>query len=341
MGNLEVQDDSIKRESPGDIDDPAGSDAGSGAMLESEWSNELLRRGVAAMAIEKTGRLQQKIEQQDLVVGVGARDALEARLIEEAGFDFVWAGSLGISAAHAVPDASLLGMDQFLESARMMNEAVGIPIISDCDTGYGNANNVIYAVKRFEDAGIAGISIEDKRFPKDNSLLIGGRQELASIDEFAGRIEAAAETRRSRGFLIIARVEALIAGWGQEEAYKRASRYVEAGADCILIHSKANTPDEILEFVRAWDREAPLVLVPTNYPSLTERMVRELGKVRIIVYANQPLRAAVRAQQELLGEIRQAGGIHTINDRMVPVSRIFELQGVPQMKDRERKYLRS
>lgn len=293
------------------------------------------------MEIEKAGRLRQKIEQKGLVVGVGARDALEAKLIEEAGFDFVWAGSLGISAAYAVPDASLLGMDQFLESARMMHEAVNVPVISDCDTGYGNANNVIYAVKRFEDAGIDGICIEDKKFPKDNSLLIGGRQELASSEEFAGRIQAAAETRRHRDFLIIARVEALIAGWGQQEAYSRASRYVEAGADCILIHSKDNTPDEIVEFVRGWDRETPLVLVPTNYPSLTEQKVRELGKVKILVYANQPLRAAVKAQQELLGEIRLAGGIHTINDRMVPVSRIFELQGVPQMKDREGKYLRS
>lgn len=293
------------------------------------------------MVPNKAKKMRELMAKKDLVVGVGARDALEAKLIEEAGFDFVWAGSLGVSATYAVPDASLISMSQFLEASRAMNEVIDIPIITDCDTGYGNANNVAYAVKRFEEAGIAGISIEDKKFPKDNSLLAGGRQDLASIEEFAGRIRAAVDTRKNRDFLVIARVEALIAGWGQDEAYRRSSSYVEAGADCILIHSKAKTPDEILEFVKNWDRPVPLVLVPTNYPSLTEQMVRDLNKVKLFIYANQPLRAAVKAQQDLLQEIKRSGGIHTIEDRMVPVSRVFELQGVPQMKERERKYLPS
>lgn len=293
------------------------------------------------MVPNKAAKLQQLMAEKDLVIGVGARDALEAKIIEEAGFDFVWAGSLGVSATYAVPDASLISMSQFLEASRAMNEAIEIPIITDCDTGYGNANNVAYAVRRFEEAGIAGISIEDKKFPKDNSLLAGGRQDLASIEEFAGKIRAAVDTRRQQEFMVIARVEALIAGWGQDEAYRRASSYVEAGADCVLIHSKAKTPDEILEFVKNWDLPVPLVLVPTNYPSLTEQMVKDLKKVRLFIYANQPMRAAVKAQQDLLQEIKRAGGIHTIEDRMVPVSRVFELQGVPQMKERERKYLPS
>lgn len=293
------------------------------------------------MVPNKAAKLRQLMQEKDLVIGVGARDALEAKITQEAGFDFVWAGSLGVSATYAVPDASLISMSQFLEASRAMNEAIDIPIITDCDTGYGNANNVAYAVRRFEEAGIAGISIEDKKFPKDNSLLAGGRQDLASIEEFAGRIRAAVDTRRQQEFMVIARVEALIAGWGQDEAYRRSSSYVEAGADCILIHSKAKTPDEILEFVKNWDKPVPLVLVPTNYPSLTEQMVKDLQKVRLFIYANQPMRAAVKAQQDLLQEIRRAGGIHTIENLMVPVSRVFELQGVPQMKEREKKYLPS
>jgi phosphoenolpyruvate phosphomutase len=115
-------------------------------------------------------------------VGVGAGDALCAKLIERAGFDFVWSSSLCVSASFAVPDANLISMSQYCEAARAMNEVVSIPIIADCDTGYGNANNVIYAVKKFEEAGIVGMSIEDKKFPKDNSLLEGGRQELAPIE---------------------------------------------------------------------------------------------------------------------------------------------------------------
>ena len=285
-------------------------------------------------------KLRQLIARNELVVGVGARDALEAKLIESAGFDFVWSSSLGVSASHAIPDASLLSMNQYLEAARAMNQVLDIPVIIDADTGYGNANNVIYAVKQYEEAGIAAMSIEDKKFPKDNSLLAGGRQELAPVEEFAVKIMAAKETQQSRDFVVIARVEALIAGWGQEEAQKRAHRYVEAGADCILIHSKSRTPDEIMEFVNNWEGAAPLVIVPTNYPMLTESEIKKLGKVKLVIYANQPLRAGIKAQEALLREIKRAGGIHTIDDMMVPVSRVFELQGVPQMKENEKKYLR-
>jgi phosphonopyruvate hydrolase len=274
-----------------------------------------------------------------VAVGVGAGDPLSAKLVERAGFDFVWSSSLCVSASYAVPDANLISMSQYCEAARAMNEVVTLPVIADCDTGYGNANNLIYAVKKFEEAGIVGISIEDKKFPKDNSLLEGGRQELAPIDEFAGKIRAAKDHQQHAEFIVIARVEALIAGWGQAEAMKRAHRYVDAGADCVLIHSKAKQPDEIVEFVRAWDGPAPLVLVPTNYPSLTLAEVEKLGKVKLFIYANQPLRASVKAQEAVLAEMRRAGGIHTVDDMMVPVKHVFDLQGVPQMKEVEKKYL--
>jgi len=230
-------------------------------------------------------------------------------------------------------------MKQYIEAARSMAEVINIPIIIDADTGYGNANNVIYAVKQFEAAGLAAMSIEDKKFPKDNSLLAGGRQELARIEEFCGKIKAAKDTQKSEDFIVIARVEALIAGWGQQEAIKRAIAYVDAGADSILIHSKSTSPDEVVEFVKAWDGRAPITLVPTMYPDLTEERIKELGKVKIVIYANHTFRAAVKATEEILQEIKRAKGIHTINDMMVPVARLFELQGVPQMKENEKKYL--
>ncbi|MFQ6054160.1 MAG: isocitrate lyase/PEP mutase family protein, partial [Candidatus Bathyarchaeia archaeon] len=115
---------------------------------------------------EKAHRLREMMEEKGLLVGVGARDALDAKIVENGGFDFVWSSSLGVSASYAVPDASLISMSQYLEAARAMNEVVDIPVVIDADTGYGNANNVIYAVKRFEEAGIAAMSMEDKRFPK-------------------------------------------------------------------------------------------------------------------------------------------------------------------------------
>jgi phosphoenolpyruvate phosphomutase len=289
---------------------------------------------------KKARLLRTLMAKKDLVVGVGAGTALEAKLIERAGFDFIWSSGFVISASYAVPDASLISMNQFMDAARAMNEAVGMPIIADCDTGFGNVNNVIYATRLCESAGIAGMSIEDKRFPKDTSLLPGGRQELAPIEEFAGKIMAAKDTQRSEDFLVIARTEALIAGHGQDEAIKRANRYVEAGADCILIHSKASTPDEVVRFVENWDLQTPLVLVPTTYPSLTQKAIKALGKVKLIIYANHPLRAAIKAIEATLEEIKNAGGIHTVDKVIVPVSHVFEIQGVPQMKENERKYLR-
>lgn len=291
------------------------------------------------MIDKKAKKLRKLMSEKEIIIGVGARDALDAKLIEKADFDFIWSSSLGVSASYAVPDASLISMKQYLEAARAMNEVVSIPIIADCDTGYGNVNNLIYAVKLFEEAGIAAISIEDKKFPKDNSLLNGGRQELASIEEFVGKIKGAKDNQKTKDFIIIARVEALIAGWGQEEALKRAYRYVEAGADCILIHSKSKSPNEIIEFVKHWDASVPLVIVPTTYSSLTEKMIKEMGKVKIVIYANQPLRASIKVEELLLKSIKETGGIHDIDDLMVPVSHIFELQGVPKMKENEKKYL--
>ena len=288
---------------------------------------------------EKLIKAREFLTRSGVALGVGAGDALCAKLIERAGFDFIWASSLCISASYAVPDANLISMSQYCEAARSMNEVVSIPIVADCDTGYGNANNLIYAVKKFEEAGIVGISIEDKKFPKDNSLLEGGRQDLASMDEFAGKIKAAKDHQRHEEFIVIARVEALIAGWGQEEAMKRSLCYVEAGADCILMHSKSKQPDEILEFIRQWNQPTPIVLVPTNYPSLTLQEVEKLKKVKLFIYANQPMRASVKAQEALLEEIKKSGGIHTIDPMMVPVSYIFDIQGVPEMKKNEKKYL--
>ena len=292
------------------------------------------------MKFEMAKKLRQSIAQKDLVTGAGVRDVLDAKIVENAGFDFVWSSSLGVSASFCMPDASLISMSQYIDAARHMSEIIDIPIIIDADTGYGNANNVIYAVKQFENAGIAAMSMEDKKFPKDNSLLAGGRQELASIEEFTGKIKAVKDTQKSNDFFLIARVEALIAGWGQEEAMKRATAYVEAGEDSILMHSKSSTPDEVVEFIKAWDGRAPITLVPTMYPDLTEEKINALGgKVKIIIYANQTFRAAVKATEDVLAEIKRAKGIHTINDMMVPVKHIFELQSVPQMKENEKKYL--
>jgi phosphoenolpyruvate phosphomutase/phosphonopyruvate hydrolase len=247
-------------------------------------------------------------------------------LIEEAQFDFVWASSFCISAAHCVPDSSILSMTEFLDAARSMNEAVSLPVVFDADTGYGNEHNVAYAMKRIEEAGLAALCIEDKAFPKQSSLRPGARHDLLSIEEFTKKIDAAVSARRSEDFIVIARTEALIAGLGQEEALRRAHAYEEAGADCILLHSKSKSASEVVQCVRAWTGRARFVLVPTNYPDLTEPAIEELGKVGMVIYGNHCVRAAVKAVRDVLSEMRAAQGVHTVGDRLATVDEIFSLQ---------------
>ncbi len=286
----------------------------------------------------KSVLLREKINSNKLIIGIGARDALEAKLIEEANFDFVWSSSLGVSASYCIPDASLISMSQYLSAARSMNEVISIPVIADCDTGYGNINNLIYAVKLFEDSDIAGICIEDKKFPKDNSLLEGGRQELLDINEFSSKIRAAKDTQKSDSFCVIARLESFIAGWGIEDALERAYSYEKAGADLILVHSKLNVPDEIINFTNNWKGKIPIVIVPTNYYSFTEEQVQAFKKIKIVIYANQILRKSILATQVILKEIKNSKGINSVQNKISPVSEIFRLQGVPEMKAQEKKY---
>jgi phosphoenolpyruvate phosphomutase len=288
-----------------------------GTRPYSGWWRMTTSKASHLRSLNRTGRL---------LAGVGARDALDARLIEEAEFDFVWASSFCISAAHCVPDSSILSMTQFLDAARSMNEAVGLPVVFDADTGYGNEQNVAYATKRIEEAGLAALCIEDKAFPKQSSLRQGARHDLLSIEEFTKKIEAAVSARRSDDFMVIARTEALIAGLGQEEALRRAHAYEEAGADCILLHSKSKSASEVVQCVRAWTGRARIVLVPTNYPDLIEPAIEELGKVGMVIYGNHCARAAVKAVRDVLSEMRAARGVHTVSDRLATVEEIFSLQ---------------
>jgi len=261
-----------------------------------------------------------------LLAGVGARDALDARLIEEAQFDFVWASSFCISAANCVPDSSILSMTQFLDAARAMNEAVRLPVVFDADTGYGDEHNVAYATKRIEEAGLAALCIEDKVFPKQTSLRAGGRHALLPIEEFARKVESAVSARQNEDFVVIARTEALIAGLGQEEALRRAHAYEEAGADCILLHSKSRSASEVVQCLRAWTGKARVVIVPTNYPDLIEPVIEELGTVAMVIYGNHTVRVAVKAVRDVLSEMRAVHGVHTVGDRLATLEEMFSLQ---------------
>tara|TARA_B100001540_G_C15633055_1_gene563055 strand:- start:5 stop:901 length:897 start_codon:yes stop_codon:yes gene_type:complete len=285
--------------------------------------------------MSNTEILQKKLHQNSIVKVGGAFDSMSAKLVENAGFDAVWAGSFAISATHALPDASILTMTEFFNAASTMTNACDIPVIADCDTGYGGPNNVSYMVKKYENAGIASICIEDKVFPKQNSLLEGGKNDLISEKEFVAKILAAKEAKNNKDFLIIARIEALISGLGVKEALKRADAYESAGADAILIHSKQKTPDEIFEFTDSWKGTVPIVVVPTTYDNVKLNELIE-HKVKMVIYANQTLRAAYTAMENLLKEIMIYDKISDIKQPMSNMNEIFELQEMYDIKNKEK-----
>ena len=178
-----------------------------------------------------------------------------------------------------------------------------MPILVDGDTGYGNFNNVRRLVRKLCERGLAGVCIEDKLFPKTNSF-IGEGQPLADIDEFCGRIKAGKDSQTDDDFVLVARVEALIAGRGMDEALRRAEAYHAAGADAILIHSKRSTADEILAFAERWAGRAPLVIVPTMYYATPTELFREAG-ISTVIWANHLLRAAIAAMRETAARIHR------------------------------------
>jgi len=270
-------------------------------------------------------KLRDIMQSKEIIKVGGAFDVMSAKLVENSGFDAIWAGSFSISAINAVPDASILTMTEFFDAASKMAYACNIPVIADCDTGYGGPENVRHLVKKYENAGIAGISIEDKVFPKQNSLLENASHELLSEKDFVDKIIAAIESKQNENFLIIARVEALISGMGMNEALKRASAYEKAGADAILIHSKQETPDEIFEFMELWNGKIPIVVVPTSYDTVK---INELisHKIKFVIYANQTLRASYASMTKLLSRLINAESINEVNDMMSSMNDIFKLQ---------------
>ena len=275
------------------------------------------------------------LEKKEIVKVCGAYDAMSAKLVELNGFDAIWAGSFAISAIHNVPDASILTMTEFFNAASNMAQTCQIPVIADCDTGYGDANNVRHMVKKYENAGIAGICMEDKTFPKSNSLLKDGDNQLLSEKDFVAKILAANEAKRNKSFTIIARIEALISGIGMEEALKRAYAYEKAGADLILIHSKKISPNEIFEFSKSWNGSVPLVAIPTTYYSVK---IDELidHKIKMVIYANQTLRAVHLSLSRLLQKMRDANSMNEIQDQMSSMEDIFQLQEMYDMKSQEK-----
>ena len=270
--------------------------------------------------------LREAIARGGISLAAGVHDGLSARIAQECGFDVLWASGLGISASHAVADDSILTMTEFLAAARTMDESTELPVLADCDTGFGDLRNVARMVDQYERAGIAGVCIEDKLFPKRNSLG-SGSQDQESVEGFAAKLSAAKKAQRTPDFVVVARIETFIAGGPKKDALARADAYVAAGADAILIHSKSRDGAEILDFGRSWHRkDVPLLAVPTTYPAVSATDLLDAG-FSLAIYANQALRASISSMRESLRQIATDRCSQGVEARIVELDEVFALQG--------------
>jgi phosphoenolpyruvate phosphomutase len=256
---------------------------------------------------------------------MGAHDALGATLIERAGLDGVWASSLEIATACGHVDDDTHICCDLLPISQRMASCCRLPIVADCGTGGEMSGEVGRLVRSLEQAEVAAICLEDARWPKSNSLL-DGEHLLTPTSEFTRKIEAAKLACRSAEFVVIARLEALVAGAGLAEALWRGREYVAAGADAILIHSRSVAPDEVFAFVDAWDHPTPLILIPTTYHAVTAEELLLTGKVRMVIYANQGMRAAVQAMKSLCESILDDGTTHHVEGSLATLAEVFEIQ---------------
>ena len=267
-----------------------------------------------------------------------AHDGVSARIAAEAGFEGVWASGLTMSASFGVRDNNELSWSQVVDHVGFMADAAAAPILVDGDTGYGNFNNMRRLVRKLEQVGVAGVTIEDKLFPKTNSFLRSEQQPLADVEEFCGKIKAGKDSQADPDFVLVARVEALIAGWGLAEAIRRAEAYHLAGADAILIHSRQSSPAEIFAFLDEWANRAPVVLVPTKYWRTPTAEYRARG-VSVVVWANHLLRSAISAMQATARRLHAEQSLIDVEPQVAPLPEVFRLQGDEELEEAERRYL--
>lgn len=242
-------------------------------------------------------------------------------------FDGMWISSLCDSTAKGKPDIELVDLTSRLNTINDILEVTTKPIIVDGDTG-GQIEHFVYTVKTLERLGVSAIIIEDKTGLKKNSLFgTDVIQTQDTIEHFSDKIRAGREARVTSDFMIISRIESLIAGAGMDDAIKRAQAYIEAGTDGIMIHSKEKDGKEIAEFCRRYnefENRVPLIVVPTSYNFMMEDELVELG-ISVIIYANHLIRSAYPAMVNTAKSILENGRSKEASSNCMPIKEILTL----------------
>jgi phosphoenolpyruvate phosphomutase len=295
---------------------------------------EILQKKGFARIIEAHNGLSGLIA-NDICVRLQNEDCLE--------FDGLWESSFTDSASKGYPDAEIIGVESRLQSIEEILNVTNKPMIVDGDTG-GEATHFEYFCSKLERIGVSAVIIEDKVFPKRNSLEAGARQDLEDPDVVATKICRGREVLLSQDFMIMARLESLIANKGVEDAVNRAKVYLKAGADGIMIHSKQHEPDEVFRFAQEYEKicetlgfRKPLVCVPTTYNTIPEQELVRHG-FNIIIHANHLLRASYTAMDRVCKRILKSGRSFEADPICAPVRQVFKTVGFMDVKEKDKTY---
>ena len=284
----------------------------------------------------KAKKLRELLIQPGIIRAPGAYDAWSAKLIEMAGFPAVYLTGYGVSASVlGKPDIGLLTMTEIVTQARNMAAAVEIPLIADADNGYGGVLNVIRTIQEYEQAGIAGIQIEDQVFPKRCGHMEG--KQLISKDEMVAKVRAAVYARRSQDTVIIARTDAR-AVYGFDDAIERAQAYVDAGADVIFFEA----PQSLEEMKSVAHKiKKPLLanmVEKGKTPFLTGKVLEEIG-YKIVIFPASTLYAVTKAMTDMLKTLKNDDTTDNYRNRMVEFPEFNDLIGVQKHRDLEKTFL--
>ena len=315
----------------------------SGKLIEPKYTknisstiikNKILEIGTAPQ--NRVSRLKRLMMSKDIVKILESHNSLTGLIIENlkvtkknkiTEFDGMWSSSLTDSATKGKPDNSSVDYSSRISSLRDIMDVTTKPLVFDADNG-GQVEHLSFLVKSLERSGVSAIIMEDKIGLKKNSLFKnqkGTKQDKPEL--FAKKINQICKTRQSKDFLVIARIESFIVGKGLNDALNRAEIYSKAGADAILIHSKEKTPAEIFSFAKEFKKSKnfiPLVSVPSTYSKVYEKDLIKNG-FKLVIYANQLLRAAYPAMQFTAKKILENGRAFEVEKKIIPIKEIINL----------------
>ena len=315
----------------------------SGKLIEPKYTkdisstiikNKILE--VAALPQNRVSRLKRLLSSKDIVRILESHNSLTGLIIENIKvtkkkvnieFDGMWSSSLTDSATKGKPDNSSVDFSSRISSLNDMMDVTTKPLVFDADNG-GQLEHLPFLVRSLERSGVSAIIMEDKIGLKKNSLFKNQKDTKQDKPElFAKKIKKICNSRNSNDFLFIARIESFILGKGLNDALKRAEIYSKAGADAILIHSKEKTPNEIFSFAKKFKKSKnfiPLVSVPSTYSKVYEKDLINNG-FKLVIYANQLLRAAYPAMEFAAKKILENGRSFEIENKIISIKKIINL----------------